>query len=316
MVYSGVSAQQNNSLEQSATPETAHTFYVVSNLGEAAYLEAEELLSDINRRSRNDDAATLLILGNTVPSTGFSIDKKEQIKIKKALNRLMQLWDGFNGKVIITPGHNEWARDAPQSIDALESYLQDHSKAKFWPNDGCPLERETINDHVVLELVDSRWFLEDWDQHPYINGTCEHKSRADFLAEFKDDIKDSQGKTVVVALFEPIISNTRVSAIEKMGGFSTSSQYNSTNRSFRGQLKTVASQFDDVVFVSGKDFNLQYLEDNGVPQIISGAIGKIEKAKAQEQNQFAAVGPGYAKLSVYKGGGVAGYFLQFKRYRR
>ncbi len=214
----------------------------------------------------------------------------------------MKAWDGFKGDVILIPGENEWVRDAPKSIDELESFLQDNSRAKFWPNDGCSLERETINDEVVLEMVDSQWFLEDWDDHPYINEKCEHKTRAEFLAEFKDDIKDSQGKTVVVAVYQPIISNTKVSALDKMGGFTPQSYQNSENRSFRAQLKTIASQFEDVIFVSGKDRNLQYLEDNDVPQIISGALGKTEKARAAKDDEFEFQKNGFAKLTVYKDG--------------
>ena len=224
----------------------------------------------------------------------------------------MTAWDGFNGSVILTPGKNEWLRDAPKSIDELESYLQDNSKAKFWPNDGCSLERETINDDVVLEMVDSQWFLEDWDEHPYINGKCEHKSRDEFLAEFKDDIKDSQGKTVVVAVYQPIISNTRTSVIDKFGGFTPKSFENSENRSFRGQLKTIASQFNDVIFVSGKDRNLQYLEDNDVPQIISGALGKSQSAWPRKDGTFASEKSGYAKLTIFKNGSSTANYFAFK----
>ncbi|HEA22289.1 MAG TPA: metallophosphatase [Pricia antarctica] len=311
LLYSSspVIAQQGESDTVRLEKEVSHRFYIISNVGDIDVVEAERKIMEINQQSKSESDATLLIIGNILSKEGFPSKNSEQDAPKAKLKKLMTAWDGFNGNVILTPGKNEWLRDAPKSIDELESFLQDNSKAKFWPNDGCSLERETINDDVVLEMVDSQWFLEDWDEHPYINGKCEHKTRDEFLAEFKDDIKDSQGKTVVVAVYQPIISNTQTSVIDKFGGFTSESFENTENRSFRGQLKTIASQFDDVIFVSGKDRNLQYLEDNDVPQIISGALGKSQSARPRKDEAFASEKNGYAKLTIFKdGSSTADYF--------
>ncbi|MGB6150370.1 MAG: BamA/TamA family outer membrane protein [Pricia sp.] len=301
-VCTAIIAQDSKSKRVAPIEEPSHVFYVISSVGDIDVSLAEQRIEEINEHSKQDGEATLLIIGNIVTAEGFPSKNKKQSEPKARLEKLMTAWDGFNGNVILTPGKNEWVRDAPKSIDELESFLQDHSKAKFWPNDGCPLERETINDEVVLEMVDSQWFLEDWDEHPYINGKCEHKTRAEFLAEFKDDIKDSQGKTVVVAVYQPIISNTKTSVFDKFGGFRPESFENAENRSLRGQLKTIASQFEDVIFVSGKDANLQYLQDNDVPQIISGALGKTQKAKSRDEEAFTTEKNGYAKLTIFKNG--------------
>ncbi|AYN66338.1 metallophosphatase [Euzebyella marina] len=282
--------------------EVSHTFYITSHLGDVSFQDAKGMLEAINTASKKDENATLLLLGNVVDKNGFPSKEEKQESAKAYLKPLMQVWDDFNGNVILTPGKNEWLTDAPQSIDDLESYLQDNSKAKFWPNDGCPLEREDINDEVVLEMVDSQWFLEDWDEHPYINEKCEYKTRSEFWAEFKDDLKDSQGKTVIVAVYQPVMSNSKISAIDKMGGFTSQSYQNAQNRQLRGRMETLASQFEDVIFVSGKDRNLQYLEDDGIPQIISGAIGKTEKARARKEEHFESDKQGYAKLTVFKNG--------------
>ncbi len=299
---SGVFAQESSTNDSQNSKEISHRFYCISNVGNVPIEEAEEMIWEINRQSQGDTDATLLIIGNIVTKEGYPSKNEKQEKAETRLKKLMKAWDSFNGNVILTPGENEWALDAPKSIDDLESFLQDNSKAKFWPNDGCSLERETINDEVVLEMVDSQWFLEDWDDHPYINEKCEHKTRAEFLAEFKDDIKDSQGKTVVVAVYQPIMSNTKISVIDKMGGFTPDSYQNDQNSWFRGRLETIASQFEDVVFISGKDRNLQYLEDDGIPQIISGAMGKTEKSRARKEEHFASEKNGYAKLTIYKNG--------------
>ncbi|MEP2281339.1 metallophosphatase [Maribacter sp.] len=302
LVNGSLFSQTTEESKSAHSKEVSHTFYMTSNVGNVPFENAQSVLEEINLASKNDENATLLLLGNTVNKKGFSEKDEEQGIAKNYLKPLMSIWDNFNGNVIITPGQNEWQTGAPQSIDDLESFLQDNSKAKFWPNDGCPIERETINDDVVLEMVDSQWFLEDWDDHPYINQKCEHKTRDQFLAEFKDDLKDSQGKTVIVAVYQPVMSNSKISVVDKMGGFTPQSYQNKENRNLRGRMETIASQFNDVIFVSGKDRNLQYLEDDGIPQIISGAVGKTERARASKDDHFESESNGYAKLSIYKDG--------------
>ncbi|WP_405415218.1 metallophosphatase [Maribacter sp. Asnod1-A12] len=295
-------SQNVNELKSNLEKEVSHSFYITSNVGNVSFQEAKKVLEQINLDSKNETNATLLLLGNVINQEGFPGKEENQDMEKAYLKPLMTLWDQFEGNVILTPGRNEWLTGAPQSIDDLESFLQDNSKAKFWPNDGCPIEKETINDEVVLEMVDSQWFLENWDNHPYINQKCEIKTRDQFLAEFKDDLKDSQGKTVIVAMYQPVMSNSKISAIDKMGGFTPQSYQNKENRNLRGRMETIASQFNDVIFVSGKDRNLQYLEDDGIPQIISGAVGETEKARAPKEEHFKSEKNGYAKLTVYKDG--------------
>lgn len=283
--------------------EQAHVFYITANFGLAQKDSVEALFSEIVNRSQKDKKATLLVMGDFLSKKGYRKKGEARKRLNDSLERaLLKPLEKFNGKIIYMPGKNEWNQNAPQSIDDLESFLQDNSKAKFWPNDGCSLEREEIGDHVVLVMVDSRWFLNDWDDYPQINEKCELKTREQFFAEFKDDLKDSQGKTVIVAVDQPIMSNTKISILNKMGGFTPGSYQNEQNRLLRGRLETIASQFEDVIFVSGKDRNLQYLEDDGIPQIISGAVGKTERARAQKDEDFVSEKNGYAKLTVFKDG--------------
>lgn len=283
--------------------EPTHVFYITANFGLAEKDSVVALLNSVIKASQKDKEATLLVMGDFLSRKGYRGKNEGREKLNDSLERaLLKPLEKFNGNIIYMPGKNEWNQNAPESIDDLESFLQDNSKAKFWPNDGCSLEREDINDHVVLEMVDSRWFLEDWDDYPMLNEKCELKTREQFFAVFKDDLKDSQGKTVVVAVDQPVMSNTKISMLNKMGGFTTESYQNKQNRMLRGRLETIASQFEDVIFVSGKDRNMQYLEDDGIPQIVSGAVGKTEKARPRKDEHFASKKNGYAKLTIFKNG--------------
>lgn len=281
--------------------EVSHSVYLTANTsrGEAS----EQILQEINKASQQDEDATILVMGNITPKHGFPKDDDDRGSVKDYLRKnLLQPLEGFNGKIIFTPGVNEWNKSAPQSIDDLESFLQDNSKAKFWPNDGCPIEGKSLSDEVELVMVDSQWFLEDWDDHPYINNKCDYKTRDELFIEFKDELKDNQGKTVIVAVHHPIMSGTKMSFFNKIGGFSKQSFQNSLRQELNGRLETLSSEFEDVIFVSGNDQNLQFLEDDGVVQIISGATARTQRARKAYHNKFSSKKNGFAKLTIYKDG--------------
>ncbi|MFZ0490381.1 MAG: BamA/TamA family outer membrane protein, partial [Salegentibacter sp.] len=293
--------------------EVSHTFYITSNTGLKEEEAVSQILQQINKASRNDDEATLLLVGNVTGEDGYPSEEEEgnREKIQQSLRKnLLQPLQDFHGNVIFTPGVNEWNKAAPQTIDDLESYLQDNLKgSEFWPSDGCPLEKEDINDKLVLEMVDSQWFLENWDDHPDINNKCDIKTREQLFIEFKDDLKDSHGKTIVVAVHHPVMSNTKLGFFNKIAGFSTQAYQNEQYRYLRGRLKTLAKEFESVIFVSGNDRNLQFIEDDGIPQIISGAVGKTTKAKARKDKDFASEKRGYAKLTIFRNGNSKAEFF-------
>ena len=280
-----------------------HTFYVAGNLGNDLTGEGRKVLKAIVEASKKDREATLLVPGNFLPAMGFPKNgTKREVQKQFLKKNLLNAVKEFNGTVVFTPGQNEWTTQGQDAIDDLESFLQDNqSNIEVWPDDGCPIESEDISPDVILVTVDTQWYLENWDKHPNMNAKCDIKTRERFFAEFKDDIKDAHGKTILVSMQHPVMSNSKRSFAEKIGGFSPQDYQHAEHRYLRSRLETLASQFDNVIFVSGKDENLQYLEDDGIPQIISGSIGKPKKLNIRKKNEhFGTIESGYAKLKLYK----------------
>ena len=280
-----------------------HTFYVAGNLGNDLTGEGRKVLKAIVEASKKDKEATLLVPGNFLPAKGFPKNgTKREVQKQFLKKNLLNAVKEFNGTVVFTPGQNEWTTQGQDAIDDLESFLQDNqSNIEVWPDDGCPIESEDISPDVILVTVDTQWYLENWDKHPNMNAKCDIKTRERFFAEFKDDIKDAHGKTILVSMQHPVMSNSKRSFAEKIGGFSPQDYQHAEHRYLRSRLETLASQFDNVIFVSGKDENLQYLEDDGIPQIISGSIGKPKKLNIRKKNEhFGTIESGYAKLKLYK----------------
>ncbi|MGB5983175.1 MAG: metallophosphatase [Nonlabens sp.] len=298
VVISSLSATAQN--EES---EISKTLYFSGNLGNTDAAEASSILSAIVKASQKDQNAVFVSLGNSTNKSGYPADQSERQSAQEFLRkRYLEPLSDFNGQVIYIPGKNEWSGKGHEAIDDLESFLQDNSDGKFWPNDGCPIERETLSDQVELVMVDSQWFFEDWDDHPYINNKCDIKTREDFFLQFKDELKDEQNKTIVVALYHSVLSESRRGLFELMGGFTNESFWSNQMQSYIGRLESLALQFEDVIFVSGNETNLQFLSDDGIPQIITGSGKNIRGVKEVDSNEFAAEKTGFSKLIVFKDG--------------
>ncbi|WP_442844835.1 ShlB/FhaC/HecB family hemolysin secretion/activation protein [Leeuwenhoekiella sp. H156] len=284
---------QDRSIEQ--------VFYFTGNTSLQTQNPSLEVLNAITAMSQNDEKATFVALGN-ITDKGYPPKDKDRKQVEEQLKAsLLQPLEDFNGNLIFMPGKNEWNKNGHENIDDLESFIQDNSEVKFWPNDGCVREIEDLDmDKVELLMIDSQWFLEDWDDHLYLNNKCDIKTRDDFFAKFKDDLKDEQNKTVIVAIYHSVLTRSRQDFFENIGGLSKQDYYSQQRQKLAGTIETLATLFPDVVFVSASDRNLQYVEDDGIPQIISGAAAdKLDNVKNAKDGQFASKTNGFARLTVY-----------------
>lgn len=286
--------------------KVAHSVYITSNTGLRDDATNKQILSQIVEASKKEDSSTLVIIGNVTPEGGFPNKDNGRDQVESYLKKnILDNTKGFKGNVIITPGYNEWQEDAPDNIDDLESYLQDNSEITldFWPNDGCPIDSKSLSDDVQLIMIDSQWYIENWDDHPYINKKCDIKNRLEFREEFNDELEDNQMKTVLVAVYHPVMTNTKINVFQKIIGYGTQTPRNLQLDELMGTLATLAQQYNDVIFLSGKDRNIQYVQDDGIEQIIAGITEKPKRARPiKRHGDFAYNDLGFAKMNVYKDG--------------
>ncbi len=279
-----------------ATAQQLETsIFVTANTGNT---DDQAVLTKINNEAKTLSNSQLLILGNAVSDNGFTKGASAEIASQ------LEILESFNGKVIFTPGQNEWVANGHRDVRKIEAFIQENSKSKFYPDKGCPIKKANITDNVVLITVDSQWYLEDWNDHIYLNENCDIKNRTDFFLEFESMIKKSQGKIIMVAMHHPVFSNSNEGFISRTGGTSLHDFQNKQNRKFRNRLVTLARQTEDLIFISGRDKNLQYINKHGVSQIISGAAGKTRKASVKGDKDFASSENGYARIDVFKNGTV------------
>jgi len=309
-----------------------HTFYLV---GDAGNLDQDEAFRNMNvlkdslfKAPKN---STLLFLGDNIYPAGMPKKEDENRSLaEKKIDNQISLSNQFKGKTIFIPGNHDWYNNGIKGLKREEDYISEklNDKSAFAPRNGCPIETRKISKKLTLILIDTEWVLADWSKNPGINEKCDIKTREDFYTEFEDQLNKNQNKTIVIATHHPLITHgshggnyswekqifplenkiplpvlgSIINLTRATGGITHQDISNQNYKNLADRIKTLISGRKNVVVVSGHDHNLQYIEQNDIRQIISGAGSKTEAAKAIGTNDFSFGKNGYAELKISKSG--------------
>lgn len=311
--------------------EIKHTFYLVGDGGHAKSGKKLEHLSLLQQNLEEASTnSTVLFLGDNIYEKG--LPQKEHPERALAEHRLdvqIDLLEGYKGRPIFIPGNHDYYADGLKGLKRQEKYIENAlGKNAFLPENGCPLKKITVSEDLILLIIDSQWYLEDWNKHPTMNDDCSIKSRAAFFEAYESFIKKNTSKTLIVALHHPLFSNgshgghfslkkhlfpvhkniplpligSFINLLRQTSGLSPQDNNNKMYREFRKRIIALSQKAKNLIVVSGHDHNLQYLFKNNIPQIISGSASKISAAKSGNGAEFTSGNLGYAKLDIYNNG--------------
>jgi predicted MPP superfamily phosphohydrolase len=308
------------------------TFYLIGDAG----LHSEDGMPNgllafqehISSKSTEDDY--VIFLGDNIYPSGLpDTTEKGRTNAEKSLNDQITSLNGFKGKIVFIPGNHDWYANGLKGLKRQENYIENAlGKKTFLPEDGCPIESIDINDTIQLIIIDSQWYLENWDRHPGINDDCNIKTREHFFDEVEDELKKAQNKTVVFAMHHPMYTNGphggRLAAVKHLfpfqqkiplpilgslmaqirtqGGVSPQDRYNARYHELMSRLETIVSGENNIVFVSGHEHGLQYIEAKSIKQIVSGSGSKEALLTLGENGLFSYGKQGFAEFVIYKDG--------------
>lgn len=312
-----------------SSQELSHRFYLIGDAGNAEEEEVKQSMEFFRKRIQEADSnATLIFLGDNVYPKGIpnhSQGEKRKLAEEK-LNLQLEIAKEFKGKTIFINGNHDWysgIEGVEEQVKLVTTALNDTKS--FLPRNNCGLERMKINKEVILLVIDSQWFLENWDDYPTMNDDCTLKTREEFFDELKSELNKFQNETVIIALHHPVVSNsshggqlwsweqqlhpvgkiplpilgTLMNLFRKSMGIPQDIQ-SKPYRELANRIMTLVNQNQNVILISGHEHNLQYIEQGKIKQIISGAGSKNDRARALNDFDFSFGGFGYAVLDVYK----------------
>ena len=314
-----------NNNESFPDKEIAHSFYLIGDGGSSPMGTTTETLNAFETELKNAPKnSTAIFLGDNIYPKGLPKRSKKKRKFAEhQLNVQAGITKEFKGETIFIPGNHDWYSGGVEGLKREENYIEDLiGKNTFLPENGCPIENIHISDKIELILIDSQWYMEDWDKNPTINDNCDIKTRDGFLEEYGSLIKKSRGKTTIVALHHPMYTNgshggqysfgshmkplpvlgTLKNVIRKTSGITNVDLQNSRYNELKKRIVTISQENKKVVFVSGHEHNLQYIVEDNLRQIVSGSASKVNAVRNVGGGEFAYATSGYARLDVLKDG--------------
>ena len=317
-----------------AKKDVEHTFYLIGDAGKSPMGELNPTLKRFKRELENAKPnSTAIFLGDNIYPAGF-VDKDDDPEgyqqSKHYLDAQLATLENFKGKPIFIPGNHDWYSNGLKGLKREEDYVEDvlDDNEAFQPENGCPIEDIEISDNVMVIAIDTEWYLVNWDKHPTMNDECEIKDRGRFFEELESLIKKNRQKTVIIALHHPLLSygvhggqfsfkqgiypnggkvpmpflGGAINLLRKTSGASAEDLSNQLYNVLKKRILTLSQYSDKIIFASGHEHTLQYIEEFGKPQIVSGSGAKTGANRLLNGSKFSSGMNGYAILTVYKDG--------------
>ena len=273
-----------------------------------------------------------IFLGDNIYPEGLpKKDDKDRPLLEYRLDAQYNAVKERGGRVIFIPGNHDWYNDGVTGLKREQDYLEEMTGSTkiMKPEDGCPLWSHDINDNVHLIVIDTQWYLEDWDKNPTINDKCQIKTREKFFEELEGEIKKNQQKTIVIAMHHPMYTNgvhggkfdldkhlfpgqqkipvpifaSLITEVRTQGGVSKQDRYNEKYNALMKRIAVlIGDDQDRAILASGHEHTLQYIEHAGVKQIVSGAGSKNSYVSLGGDGLFGYGNEGFAVLDIFKDG--------------
>ena len=327
---------KNEDAKDRKAPDKAvdRTFYLIGDAGKSPIGGMSTALTIFNKHisNKNTEKDYTIFLGDNIYPSGLPKKGEEgRAHAENALEGQIRALEGFEGTTFFIPGNHDWYTDGPEGLKRQEEYLEEAIRDNvFEPESGCPLEDVDIGDNIKLIMIDTQWYLENWNNHPTINDKCEIKTRERFFLELEGELKKAQNKMVILAMHHPMYTNgihggqyafskhlfptqrsvplpvlgSLVSQMRTQGGVSIQDRYNERYNNLMKRIETMAIDENKLVLVSGHEHTLQYNVKEGVKQIVSGSGAKESYAALAKTGQFVYGKQGFAELKIYKDGSV------------
>ncbi|HLV51054.1 MAG TPA: metallophosphoesterase, partial [Flavobacterium sp.] len=303
-----------------------HEVVVVGDAGNADEPQGKKLLQTVEDYLKSGTQnQTLLFTGDNIYPLGMPKETgKHRPLAEEKINAQINLAQYVNGSTVFIPGNHDWYRGLNGLIRQKDYIELKLGKKSFMPRKYRAVEALEITDDLTIITIDSEWFIQNWDRHPDINEESFVKTREDFFEEFRSLINKNQNKITLVAIHHPILTNglhggyfslrkhlfpyknvplpvlgSVANYLLKTTGASPADIQHSYYRMLVNRLKTLTKDQEQVVFVSGHEHNLQYIEDEGVKQLISGAGSKTEEARSVQPTSYSSGNLGFATLKIY-----------------
>ncbi|MEM9990491.1 MAG: BamA/TamA family outer membrane protein [Bacteroidota bacterium] len=335
--------------QQDSSLKLHHSIYLIGDTGNAKMHQSLPTFQYLKRElARANEKTSIIFLGDNIYPVGMPPKNDDYRALAEhKLNVQLDILQGFKGKIMFIPGNHDWMKYGKKGVERQEKYIEKTLNAQrgiedkdnedwvdyFLPSNACgEPELVEINDQLVVVLIDSEWWLQNWDTQPSINEGCEIQSRATFKFQFEELLRKYRDRNVVIAMHHPLYSYGQhggylelkkhlfpltslnenlymplpgvgpLSAFFRANiGFSQDLA-NGKYQAMKADIMASATKNGRYIFAAGHEHTLQYIEKDQQHFIVSGAGSKENAVRLGSGSQFAYGKMGYSKLDFYEDG--------------
>ena len=286
----------------------------------------------IGAQSQNESA--VVVLGDNIYPKGLPpLNHPERGTAELALSTMVSEMSAFTPHFWFVPGNHDWQYGL-EGLKRQEQFLKNQVGRKvLLPEAGCgdPVV-ELLNDNIVIIFIDTEWYIRNWDNDLKINEGCEIKSRSEFFLKLGGELDKHIDKHVVLCFHHPLWSygphggRYRIkdhvfpfSAADKkaliplpiVGSLMTWMRFNigipqdihfKPYVDFRQRLLNLTSEHKNIVYASGHEHTLQYLNHKDHSIVVSGSGSKRSPQSLGDKALFTSSKSGFAKIDYFKNG--------------
>ena len=289
---------------------------------------------------------TVIYLGDNLYKTGLPDDALPTYEIAKApLDSQIEIAGKSPVNVFFIPGNHDWAngsRNGYESILRVQNYIDvlGNKYIRQLPRNGCPGPvEEKINDDVTLVMVDSQWWLQEYEK-PGVESDCPYKTKAEVMTQLEDIMEKNDKKFVIFAMHHPIRSYGPhggyftlkqhifpfTDAIKKLylplpligSGYPLTRAVFGTSQDIKHpkyqemitSFENVVKGHKNVIFVSGHEHSMQLIKDTNYINIVAGNGSKSSRVSKSRNTIFASGNYGFATMDVLKNKSVRSTFYE------
>ncbi len=316
-------SQQNDSLP-------SHRLFLIGDAGQEA-AETKPYQIQLKKMLSLDGSKTILFLGDNIYPIGMPPQGARSRKLAEdILMSQINMVKATNATTYFIPGNHDWQQGGKaggQYILNQQNFIDsiDNKSIHFLPRDGCPGPVEVkLLDEVILVIIDSQWFFQKEKSK-----SCSSLATSQAWQQLIEILDRNKNKQVIVAAHHPVMTggphgghftlqdhlfpltrfNNRlilplpilgslyVGYRKIFGGVQDTS--NPTYKMFIQDLQPLLAQFPGIIYVSGHEHTLQYLEKENVRYVVSGAGSKSSPVKKIKNGLFASSQNGFAVISFW-----------------
>jgi len=156
-----------------------------------------------------DNKTVVIFLGDNVYKVGLPDEQVITYALAhNVLDSQVSIVANTKARLYMIPGNHDWNNGSFNGIQTIlreQLYVNQLGKdnVRFYPEDGCPGPVEIpINDDVVLIVIDSQWWLHQYDK-PGIESDCPYKTKDEVVTQLGDLLLKNFKKLVIIATHHP-----------------------------------------------------------------------------------------------------------------